>query len=91
MSAGNVNCQTLCQWQHVGQGGEVNERSKLRWNISVLALEPGVYKCISNIALTTGYRLWSSEGLIICLQFLKELGMRYLYLRNILVVYLLQW
>jgi len=56
----------------------------------VLALEPGVYKCISNIALTTGYRLWSSEGLIICLQFLKELGMRYLYLRNILVVYLLQ-
>lgn len=23
----------------------------------MLALEPGVYKCISNIALTTGYRL----------------------------------
>lgn len=56
----------------------------------MLALEPGVYKCISNITLTTGFRLWSSEGLIICLQFLKELGMTYLYLGNISVVYLLQ-
>lgn len=56
----------------------------------MLALEPGVYKCISNITLTTGYRLWSSEGLIICLQFLKGLGVKYLYLRDILVAYFLQ-
>lgn len=54
----------------------------------MLALEPDVYKCISNITLATGYRLWSSEGLITCLQFLKELGMTYLYLRNILIVLL---
>lgn len=56
----------------------------------MLALEPDVYKCISNITLATGYRLWSSEGLITSLQFLKEPGMSYLHLRNILVVYLLQ-
>lgn len=55
----------------------------------MLALEPDVYKCISNITLATGYRLWSSQGLITCLQFLKELGMSYFSnFRNILVILL---